>query len=68
MAMSLDVYYEPIYSIRLHEMGVSDSYIGFIFGIAPLFYAICCPIAGFLGDNLPRRWVIFVAFNVFAVG
>lgn len=50
------------------DLLLDDVQIGLIATLFTLFYGIMVPIAGFAGDLLRRKWIIFFSLLVFSVG
>ena len=55
----------PLIKSDLH---LTDVQIGTIATIFTLFYGILVPFAGFAGDLLRRKWIVFFSLLVFSVG
>ena len=50
------------------DLLLDDVQIGLIATLFTLFYGIMVPIAGFAGDLLRRKWIVFFSLLVFSVG
>lgn len=64
---------EPILSVRLTSMGMSEDNVGFVFGLLGLSFGIGSPIAGWLCSIIPRLVVIqlgllFITFSIALAG
>lgn len=50
------------------DLQITDVQIGLIATLFTLFYGIMVPVAGFAGDLLRRKWIIFFSLLIFSVG
>lgn len=50
------------------DLQVTDVQIGLVATIFTLIYGILVPVAGFAGDLLRRKWIIFFSLLIFSVG
>lgn len=50
------------------DLQITDVQIGLVATIFTLIYGILVPVAGFAGDLLRRKWVIFFSLLTFSVG
>lgn len=50
------------------DLQVTDVQVGLVATIFTLIYGILVPVAGFAGDLLRRKWVIFFSLLTFSVG
>lgn len=50
------------------DLQITDVQIGWVATLFTLVYGIMVPIAGFVGDVLRRKWIVFFSLLVFSVG
>ena len=50
------------------DLHINDVQIGLVATIFTLVYGIMVPIAGFVGDILRRKWIIFFSLLIFSIG
>jgi sugar phosphate permease len=50
------------------DLRITDVQVGFVATVFTLIYGILVPVAGFAGDLLRRKWIIFFSLLVFSVG
>lgn len=50
------------------DLQVNDVQIGLVATVFTLIYGILVPVAGFAGDILRRKWIIFFSLLIFSVG
>lgn len=50
------------------DLQINDVQIGLVATLFTLVYGIMVPIAGFVGDILRRKWIIFFSLLIFSVG
>lgn len=50
------------------DLQINDVQIGLVATIFTLVYGILVPVAGFVGDILRRKWIIFFSLLIFSVG
>ena len=50
------------------DLMLSDVQIGLVATVFTLIYGILVPVAGFTGDLLRRKWIIFFSLLIFSVG
>ena len=49
-------------------LGITDVQIGWIVTIFTIFYGILVPVAGFVGDAIQKRWIVFLSLFTFSLG
>ena len=49
-------------------LGLSDVQIGLVGTIFTVIYGILVPVAGYAGDVIQKRWVVFLSLLTFSVG
>ena len=62
------IFFDSILSIRLKKMNVSETRIGFIFGIGCLTYTVSSPIVGFICKFCEKRLITWFAFVIATIG
>lgn len=50
------------------DLQINDVQVGLVATMFTLVYGIMVPIAGFVGDILRRKWIIFFSLLIFSVG
>ncbi|PPL02803.1 MFS transporter [Parapedobacter indicus] len=55
----------PLIRADLH---ITDVQIGWVATLFTLVYGLMVPVAGFVGDVLRRKWIVFFSLLVFSVG
>ncbi len=55
----------PLIRADLH---ITDVQIGWVATLFTLVYGLLVPVAGFVGDVLRRKWIVFFSLLVFSVG
>jgi MFS family permease len=55
----------PLIKADLH---LTDVQIGLIATVFTLFYGLLVPFAGFAGDLLRRKWIVFFSLLIFSIG
>jgi MFS family permease len=50
------------------DLHINDVQVGLVATIFTLIYGILVPVAGFAGDLLRRKWIIFFSLLIFSVG
>ena len=50
------------------DLQITDVQIGLVATMFTLIYGILVPVAGFIGDLLRRKWIIFFSLLLFSVG
>jgi len=55
----------PLIKADLH---ISDVQVGLVATVFTFIYGILVPVAGFVSDRMPRKWVIFFSLLIFSVG
>ena len=56
-----------IYVNRLIELGIDDLAVGYTFALSSLAYALTAPLVNWMKMRIPRYWLSFVAFWIFAM-
>jgi len=51
------VFSEPILSVHLVQMGMSESNAGLVFGLGGMAYALASPVAGYLCTKFSRKTI-----------
>lgn len=49
-------------------LGLTDVQIGWVVTIFTIFYGVLVPVAGFAGDIIQKRWVVFLSLFTFSLG
>lgn len=50
------------------SLGLTDIQLGLVGSVFTLVYGVLVPVAGFAGDILPRKWIVFSSLLVFSAG
>ena len=50
------------------SLGLSDMQLGLVVTIFTIFYGILVPVAGYAGDAIQKRWVVFLSLFTFSIG
>jgi len=50
------------------DLQITDVQIGWVATLFTLVYGLMVPVAGFVGDVLRRKWIVFFSLLVFSVG
>src|SRR5690606_24417431 len=50
------------------DLHITDVQIGWVATLFTLVYGLLVPVAGFVGDVLRRKWIVFFSLLVFSVG
>lgn len=50
------------------DLKVTDVEIGLVATVFTLVYGLLVPVAGFIGDVLRRKWIVFFSLLIFSVG
>ena len=65
----LDVYKrQVVIPLIKADLLLNDVQIGLVATIFTLVYGILVPVAGFAGDLLRRKWIIFFSLLIFSLG
>jgi MFS family permease len=49
-------------------LGLDDVQIGLVGTVFTFVYGVLVPVAGFAGDILPRKWIVFLSLVLFSAG
>ena len=60
-------FYEPILSVRLYELGMSDENVAVGFILSSTTYALGSILIGPISERVDKRAVIFISFILFSV-
>lgn len=60
--------YNAVLPLIKADLGASDVQLGLVATLFTLCYGVLVPVAGVLGDRLPRKWIIFGSLLVFSTG
>ena len=56
-----------IYVDRLISLGINELAVGYTFALSSLAYALTAPLVNLMKTRIPRYWLSFVAFWIFAM-
>lgn len=60
--------YNSVIPLVKADLGLDDVALGLVATIFTLVYGLLVPVAGFVGDRLPRKWIVVVSLLVFSTG
>lgn len=55
-------FYMPILTVHLLEIGISESYLGFVLALGTFTYAVNCPIVGIISHKIRKLYLTQLAF------
>ena len=50
------------------DLGLTDVQLGLVVSIFTILYGLLVPVAGFIGDAVQKRWIVFLSLFTFSVG
>ncbi|MEI7732478.1 MAG: MFS transporter [Verrucomicrobiota bacterium] len=60
--------YNSVIPLIKTDLGLDDVQLGLIGSIFTLVYGVLVPVAGFIGDILPRKWIVVMSLLIFSIG
>ncbi len=60
--------YNTVLPLIKDDLGFSNVQLGLVTTIFTMFYGILVPFAGYAGDVLRRKWVVFFSLLIFSLG
>ena len=51
--------YNSVMPLIKTSLGLNDIQLGLVGSVFTLVYGVLVPVAGFAGDILPRKWIVF---------
>ncbi len=60
--------YNAVLPLIKTGLGLSDVQLGLVGSVFTLVYGVLVPVAGFVGDVLPRKWIVVASLLVFSAG
>lgn len=60
--------YNVVIPLIKADLGFSDVQLGLVATVFTLFYGVLVPFAGYAGDVLRRKWIVFFSLLIFSLG
>lgn len=60
--------YNAVLPLLKVDLGLSDVQLGLVVTAFTIVFSVCVPFAGYCGDFISRKWVVFTSLMVFSLG
>lgn len=60
--------YNAVLPILKVDLGLSDVQLGLVVTAFTIVFSLCVPFAGYCGDFISRKWIVFTSLLVFSLG
>lgn len=60
--------YNAVLPLIKVDLGLTDVELGMVVTIFTAIFSVCVPFAGYFGDSISKKWIVFLSLLVFSLG